>query len=1064
VDRSRQEERQISGAVIACFLISGAVGLVYEVLWIRMLGLVFGHTIFAITTVLAAFMGGLALGSFLFGRLADRSARLLMWYGLLEIGIGGYCLLLPTLLQGAGQVYLAAAPQGSYVVFTGLQAMLVALLLLPPTTLMGATLPVLARFFVREEATLGRKIGVLYAVNTGGAVVGTLLAGYWLLPLVGIRTTLHLAVVTNLGIGALVLVFDRHLRQLGTVSEQESASAATGKPPLRLGAAGVAVAVGFGLSGAASMVYEVSWSRALTLAIGSSTYAFTAMLVAFLCGIAGGSSLFAALLGGRRLRPSAFALLQLAIGLSAAAVVPVLGRMPAWFLSLFQYSSAPAFVQVVQFGLSFAAMILPTLLIGATFPCAVRVLARGLERVGYDTGWIYAVNTLGAIVGSAVAGFALVPLLGMQATMKIGIWLNVVVAAWILLADAGARSRVPALAATALTAVLTGLLPAWNPAVLSSGVAVYGAVYLPFLKSGDFFRSEWRSDLLYYRDGISATVTVHQDGRHLQLRVNGKTDASNGGDMHTQLFSGHLPMLLHPSPRRVLVIGLGSGITVGAVAQYPVERIDVVEIEPAVAEAAQYFGLENREVLKDPRVRLVVGDGRNFLASTEERYDVIISEPSNPWIRGLATLFTREFFALAQSRLAANGIMLQWIQGYGILPDDLRMVVATFRTAFPQASLWKTQMGDNLLVGTERPVQISLARIRARAAESPAFRDDLRRAGLHTPAGLLTDFVLGPDELTRFAGDAPLNTDDTLALEFSTPRSLYLPETASLNYRILADYRRVGDPPVTPEERRELLTAQARYEMGRALRSKGFPQEAEREFAASSSLDPLFLPSRLEHAELLIQRGAALKAMRILESARDGRHAKVHFLAARAYQQQEMPAEARRAMERAVALDPADIEARVWLAGLLRQFGDLPAAVQQYEEIRRLRPGDIQHALDLADLQLKSGRPAEAMVLLQKVSVEHEPVRIRARLSHLQGLAELQAGRPLAAATLLDRARRMNPINTDVRFDLSAAYEAAGQPHAALEVLDALLAMQPDHLVAARRAADLSAKLQRGGS
>ncbi|MFQ5521665.1 MAG: fused MFS/spermidine synthase, partial [Candidatus Methylomirabilia bacterium] len=439
--RGHREVRRVLFCILACFFLSGATGLIYEVLWIRALGLVFGHTVFAITTVLTAFMAGLGLGSFLFGRLADRRRDLLRLYGILEGGIGLYCLGIPLLLSTVEAIHLVLyrSLHLSFYAFSLAQFGLTFLILVVPTTLMGATLPILSRFFVREEATLGRRVGLLYALNTLGAVLGAALAGYFLLPSFGMRGTLYLAATLNIGLAALVIVYDRHLRRLreqGFWNEEaippQSMPERAGSRRALGGVIGLTV-IGLGLSGAASMVYEVAWSRALSLIIGSSTYAFTAMLVVFLVGIALGSYLFSQLWGERPVAPFTFGVIELGIGLTALLILPAFGKMPELFLGAMAISDSPGFVLIVQLLLSFVAMIVPTLLIGATLPCAVRIAARGVSQVGSDVGSIYAVNTLGAIVGTLLAGFVLIPAVGVQVTVKLAVLLNILVGAAILL-------------------------------------------------------------------------------------------------------------------------------------------------------------------------------------------------------------------------------------------------------------------------------------------------------------------------------------------------------------------------------------------------------------------------------------------------------------------------------------------------------------------------------------------------------------------------------------------------------------------------------------------------------
>ena len=746
--------RALLTGVVACFFLSGATGLVYEVLWIRMLGLVFGHTVFAVTTVLTAFMAGLGLGSWIFGRLADRQTRPLRLYGVLEIGVGLFCLLVPVLLPWVEAAYRALA-RGlglSFFTFSLAQFALILVLFLPPTTLMGATLPILSRVFATEARTLGRRVGFLYALNTLGAMVGTGLAGYLLLPALGMRATLFLAAAVNITVGALIVLADRHVAAAAPAEAPVAPTADTAEvePP---SAAATLTAAALAVAGAASMVYEVAWTRALSLAIGSSTYAFTAMLLAFLLGLALGSALFSRLFGARRLGPAAFGLLQLGAGLAALGILPLFERLPDLVVRALAVSLAPGFVLLVEVALAVAAMLVPTLLIGAGFPCAVQVVARGPARVGGDVGRLYALNTLGAIVGTVVAGFALVPIIGAQGAVKVAIGLNL--ALGLVLVVAGRRT-VPQwqwLGALALALVIVaGLVRvrAWNPVMMAAGASVYARQYQRFAGQGGLAQATADSQLLFYRDGLTATVSVHREGPTTSLRVNGKTDASNGVDMHMQLMLGHLPLLLHPDARGVLVIGLGSGVTVGAVAAHPVERVDVVEIEPAVVEAAAFFERENRAVLRDRRVHLAIGDARNVLVAADRRWDVIVSEPSNPWIGGVATLFSEEFYALARSRLTPGGVMVQWVDGYAIRPEDFKMIVRTFRTAFPATTVWHAHgVADFVLVGSAEPRPLDLARVQAAWEASPALREDFGRLGFRAPSAFLADFLLAEPDTAR---------------------------------------------------------------------------------------------------------------------------------------------------------------------------------------------------------------------------------------------------------------------------------------------------------------------------
>jgi spermidine synthase len=766
--------------LLVCFFLSGAAGLLYQVLWLRSLTFVFGHTLLAITMILAAFMAGLALGSLLFARLSARLRNLIGAYGFIEIAIGLTCAAVPALLSAISAVYLRLhTPLGlSPDQFSLIQLVLVFAVLVVPTTLMGGTLPVLAQAFVRDER-LVRRVGLLYAVNTLGAVVGTALAGYVLLPALGIRRTTMLAVGINLAVGGLALLLARGWPGLG-------GGTATSPPArARRGAGRRLTLAALGVSGAVSMLYEVAWTRSLTQVLGSSTYAFTAMLVTFLIGIALGSAAYAWLRGRAAATPAAFGVLQLAIGAAVALTLALFDRLPELFLLGFASFESTSGIPLLQLAIAGAALVPSTLLIGATFPCAVAVVAQS-GPPGRSVGHVYAVNTLGAIAGVVLTGFVLVPALGVHATIKLGVLVNLIAAAALVATAPGVR-RWAGLATAAGLAVLAWSIPLWDLRVMTAGTAIYARYYLA---SGGLAEQKEHQKVVFYREGRSSTVAVVERGSTRTLRVNGKTDASDGIDMQTQILLAHLPMLVHPDPRRVMVLGLGAGVTAGSAATHAIERLDVVELEPAVVEASRFFTAVSHDPLANPRVHLTVADGRNFLLTTGERYDVIVSEPSNPWIAGVAALFSVEFFETARSRLRAGGIMAQWVPGYGLAPDDFAMIVRTFSAVFPSTSVWYLGRHDFLLLGAARVRPLDIARLRARV-EIPAVLDDLGRVGLGSGPEILGFIALGPTDAARLGTGARLNDDDRLPLEYSAPRSLHLDRAGDVANFVLR-FRTIG--------------------------------------------------------------------------------------------------------------------------------------------------------------------------------------------------------------------------------------------------------------------------------
>lgn len=1059
--------RPLLVVVGACFFLSGATSLVYEVLWIRMLGLVFGHTVFAVTTVLTAFMAGLGLGSWLFGRLADRQARPLRAYGFLELAVGILCLLVPMLLPLVELLYrwLARTLALGFVTFSLAQFALVLALLVPPTTLMGATLPILSRVFVRDSQTLGRRVGFLYALNTLGAVLGTALAGYWLLPGLGMRATLTLAAVINLAIGSLIIVAERRLTAAAVGPDglpiQPMLPALEDTPSAP---AAALVAVGLAVAGAASMIYEVAWARALSLVLGSSTYAFTAMLAAFLLGLALGSALFSRIVGAYPVGLAVFGLLQLAAGAAALGILPVFERLPDVVVRALSVSLAPGFVLLVQVALAVVTMLAPTLLIGAGFPCAVQAAARGTRRVALDVGRLYAANTLGAIVGTVVAGFALMPLVGAQGAVKVAIVLNLGLGLVLLSAARHrlARWHVPVATVLALL-IVVGLVrvPPWNPSVMAAGAAVYPRQYQRFAGQGGVARALADSALLFYRDGLTATVSVHREGPLTSLRVNGKTDASTGLDMHMQLMLGHLPLLAHPQARSVLVIGLGSGVTVGAVAAHDVERVDVVEIEPAVIDAARLFSRENRDALRDPRVRIVVGDARNVLLAGERRWDVIVSEPSNPWIGGMATLFTEEFYALARSRLAPGGVMVQWVDGYTLRPEDFKMVVKTFRTAFPATTVWNAQgMADFILLGAVAARPLDLGHAQARWEASPRMREDLQGLGFRAPWAFLADFLLAEPDAARLTLGADLNTDDALPLEFSAPKTLHA-DSAATNYRMVRAFRTADAPWLAGRGAAHLDTPGTRYDLGVAYLRKDMPADAAVQFERALARDPTQVASLVGLARAQLREDLPLRAVESLQAAlrQDPRAADAHALLARAWQQQQRLDRALDAAATAVRLAPDEVAYRIQYAALLEQQGRAADAVEQYLTVRARRPGDAAVLDGLATAYARLGRGADAVTTLE------EAVALRPDdplLLHRLGRAYLAVKRPVPAVGALTRAVARAPLLAQAHADLGLALLGTGDPFAATTALERAIAIDPAHAGAAQLLGEINARLYGG--
>ena len=750
------------GLVLAFFFVSGFCGLLYEVVWIRAAGTVIGNTTHAVGTVVGVFMGGLALGGWWGGRQADcrTSGRLLRLYGLLEGAVAASALLVP-LLFAAGEPLFRVLWNTVPGLYGILRVGLVAVILLIPTTLMGATLPILARFLSGSIDSAGREAGRAYAINTLGGVLGTLAAGFWLVPDLGLRLSTGLAAVLNLIIAVASWTLSK-----GAAGRPPEPSRAESRPP-RLP---LLVAAGSGL---AALLYEIAWTRSLVLSLGSTVHAFTFILAAFILGLALGSALGSLLLPRLRDMPAALGVLQLGIGGLAILLLPALGDLPLRVAPLAgdmrQDYGAMLGTQARFIALFILA---PTLLMGAVFPLAIRWAAGPDRPVGRSVGAVYTANTLGSIVGSLAGSFALIPWIGLASTVKIAATLNLGLASILLL-----PRRWPAAIPPALAVLGWLLLPAWDPKILASGPFITGSADLQSAEGQNESLKEYLlkdTDLLAQYWDSYGLVTIHrQQNGILTMKVNGKSDASTGPtDRANMLFVGDLALVHHPMPKRALCIGLGGGLTLAAMAKHPLERLDCVELSPAVLKGAAHFREATGGVLEDPRVHVIIGDGRNAILFGQATYDVIVSQPSNLWVSGMANLFTKDFFEEASRRLAPGGLFCQWVHAYWLSPDSLKDVLRTFYAVYPYGSVWEVFPGhDYLLLGSREPLRTDLRALEERLTSTRALEDYVGRRSPRAP--VLLGHLIADAEGTRAAlPPGSLVTDDRCFLEYAAPRSM----------------------------------------------------------------------------------------------------------------------------------------------------------------------------------------------------------------------------------------------------------------------------------------------------
>ena len=790
------------------FLFSGATGLVYELVWTRDLYQFFGSTIHSITTVVAAYMGGLGLGAYVLGRLADRKANPARLYGLLEIGIGIFGLASAWTLDLVGLSYLGVARVLAPGLWLGsaIKFVFAFTVLLVPTFLMGGTLPVLTRAFA--GAGLGqfrRQLALFYGLNTLGGVVGCALAGYVLIEHVGLKGTLLGVGVLNLLLGGAALLLTRGGATEAVASPEEETE--TPEPTIepadgrtrRLALALIAV------TAFAALLYEIAWTRVLVLVVGSSTYAFTTILAAFLAGI-GLGSLFAVGRGrpARELLLGA-AYVQAGIAVTASLLFPFFRGLPVYIVATMQVGFLSAVDLLSLHALAVIVVVLPAAVgMGVSFPLLAELAAGREGGTGGEAGRAYFANTIGSIVGSALTGFVLIHLLGSERTLVVGVVVNAAAAAvivwWLVRGRAAggvpaAVERIPVLLGV-LALVIAFATPGWSHRTLDRGPAIYGRERMARGDLDNYLRGAG-AEQLSFEEGWNAAVSVWRNGSATWLKTNGKSDASSVADMNTQVLVGLLPALAHPQPRRAFLVGFGSGVTARTLADVPgMERVDVAEIERAVLRAGHFFDEVNRGVLSDPKVHIVEDDARSALQLAREPYDLIVSEPSNPWIAGIASLFTADYFRVVAGKLKPDGVFAQWLQTYRVPPALVAVVVANVRAVFPHVEVWYANPSDLILVASRRPIRWSASRI-AEIVEGPgplheAVRDYLL---IDRPSQLLGRYLLGDRGSALLAQGAGFtHSDDRPALEFVAARYLLVGPREGLAFdSLLALKMVVGD-------------------------------------------------------------------------------------------------------------------------------------------------------------------------------------------------------------------------------------------------------------------------------
>jgi spermidine synthase len=1033
--------------LLLCFFLSGSAGLIYQVAWTKALGLVFGHTVYAIATVLAAFMAGLAAGSAFLGRWGERHGKPIALYGWIELLIAVTGAVSLVGIDIVRSLYLSAygAASGSMPFLIGLRFLASMVVLFIPTFLMGGTLPILTGGLSRTSAELGARLSRLYWVNTTGAVAGALAAGFFLLPAIGLRFTVLLAASLNVIAG--VLALGSSGPAVAQAAPEPAVEVKKKTKETQAGTIPKFLLFSFGLVGATAMAYEIAWSRLLSTTMGSSTYAFTVMLATFLAGIAIGSRLFEFWVGrGRTVTLKTFSTTQTLTGLAAILFLVLFERLPEilWALITATHRTFGGLV-FAQFTVCALAMLPAAIVFGFNFPVVTVLFAQPTKSEGASSnavGKACAANTVGAILGALAAGFWLVPQLGSFRLVAMTGAANLLLAAFLLLRQT--PRQMPNLAINLALAIIIGVAgwfgELYDPATANFSVITNRALFPASLKLDEVVRM---TDLLFSEDGLNASIAVTQSEDSLTLRTNGKVDASTD-DRVTQLMLGHLGMVFHPNPRKVLIIGFGSGMTVSAVARYPeVQQIDCIEIEPAVLHAASFLAPLNRGVLGDPRLHMIVDDARNFLFTTREKYDLIISEPSNPWIAGVATLFTQEFYRQVRAHLAQGGLLVQWVQTYSIFPEDWKMVMGTLAREFPQVSVWSGDYGDAMLLAQSDPAPLSLDRIR-RLWQDPALHEDFRGMGLFQPEGMIAMHLMDNAGVRRLTSGSSVNTDDLTRLEYHAPRAIFAGVTASENRQMLADQNPalLPDSIPVPDSQAALATSvetlldlQEQLRAGvyldalekyvptagtYVLRGRWFVaaskfDAAKRSFESALQLDPKSLDANLGLAEVARLHHDFAQAESLLLSCLDRNPNSIPVLGSLAILERSRLkwTEAISWENKRIAADPAPpIEAQEFLGDLSFRAGDFTGAAHTYIDVLNRDPYFIYAHWVLGEILRRAQRWEESRSQLEVV-IRYAPTRATDQYLSLADVYR-KLGRARDAQATLDKGLRIFPGDPDL--------------------------------------------------
>lgn len=913
--------RSISVLLYSCFFISGASGLIYEIVWMRKLALVFGSTVEAVSTVVAVFMGGLALGSWLFGRKVDSAGKPLKLYVFLELGIAAsgviiLLILLPALDNAYIFLHSLGLKTGTPILLARL--LLAVLILLLPTALMGGTLPVMSRFIIRSQSELGSRISTLYGINTLGAVAGSISTGFWFIALFGEPATVWMAVAGNLTAALLALtvsVFSRKVPAVGEVKEKAYRAPNYEEAKLSY------VPWLFAVSGFASLALEVLWTRALLYFVGLSVHAFTIILTSFLAGIALGSLIVRSIVDRTKKLFLFFGVLQWIIAASTLASVPLFGKLPIIYQRLNLLLGANTWSQttLVKFFLCLAVLGLPTLAMGAAFPVVNRLYIHRRASLGRGVGTLYSANTSGTILGSLAAGFLLLPLAGITGSILFVACLNMAVAAACFFFEdhqLKAGKWLPLTSSLSLLAIMA--------------LVYFSGSIGPVVR---YSLQDPGKDILFCREGTEASIAVLRNSNgYRELNINGESTAYTGfEDIMIHKLLAHLPILFHPGPQNILVVGFGFGSTVYTATTYNLPQVECVELVPDEILTAKYFYPENHGVLDSSGVEIIFEDGRNLILTSTSKYDIISFNAIHPKLSPM--LYTLDFYRLCARALAPHGTICAWLPTNGLTLMEFKILLRSFTEVFPHSSLWYCNPANLILLGSSEPLRIDFQAF-SKNISRDRIRENLQEVRLDHPLSLLSLFLIGENRLRELLSDVPLNTDSKPIIEFSRTVEPNVP---------LETYRWIKDnmEPMTDYLVRDKSSSFNKDSLGRLVFQIKSWYEARRVFYEGKFASWGF-------QEPMVAAGLYRKAAEMNPADSYIRY----FL--------EGPLSDPDSLARAASANPSDFVSRYMLGDYCLNSGDIAKAKHWFSEVVNIRPDHAQAWFNLGLCSAKEGNPVDA--------------------------------------------------------------------------------------------------------